>query len=160
MPNEKQPERTDESAPVNAELTDLASKFASLMESNFIAELPDAASQESMGDFRRQMMSSFITSMCDTGATEAEVAALLQSALNRLLVPTHEPWSDVKNERRVNLIDRSIQGTLSSDEAFELDQLTAEMRRHCETEEAMPTRGARKLHEYLSGLDESASDPD
>ena len=30
----------------------------------------------------------------------------------------------------------------------------------CETEEAMPTRGARKLHEYLSGLDESASDPD
>lgn len=66
-------------------------------------------------------------------------------------------WTGEKNKRRVALIDKLIQQSLSPDEAAELDRLTDNMRHHLDTEELVPTEGARQLHRRLLNLSDSES---
>lgn len=145
MPEKKQPvegqpdtSQTPRTS-VNSELADLASTFASMLEVNFIGSLPQPKGEDSVEVFRKQVMTSFVTTMRETGASAADVAALMQDEVGRLLVPSDEPWNDIKNGRRVELIDLSIQQALSADEAFELAQLTEQMRQHVAPSGSHPT---------------------
>jgi hypothetical protein len=160
MPREKPPKTDDEpEAGLDSDQAILASKFAALLESEFL-RLASHGRSESLDIFREQMMQSFVVAMQETGARPAEIAELLQVGLSRLLTSDDGQWTDTKNDRRVDLIDASLQRPLSKDEAFELSQLTELMRRHCDTEDAIPMEGARKLHERLMGIERSARDPD
>jgi hypothetical protein len=60
-----------------------------------------------------------------------------------------ERWSNDKNRRRATLIDKEIAGTLSEDEALELEDLQAQMlafRRHVAP---LPLDDLRALHQEL-----------
>ncbi|EMI45746.1 hypothetical protein RRSWK_01797 [Rhodopirellula sp. SWK7] len=166
MPEKKQPVKEQrETSPsvratVSSELAELASKFAVGMEMNFISSVSASTSEDVMDAFRESMMSSFILTMRDTGASSAEVAFLIKRALDSILVPDEEPWDDAKNDRRVELIDLSIQQGLTADESFELAQLTQRMRKHVDTESAIPMAGARKLHEHLLRLEKTRREQD
>lgn len=59
-------------------------------------------------------------------------------------------WSEAKNERRCNLIDREIDGTLTPMEAVELHGLQQAMLRHRRHVAPLPLAAARQLHRRLS----------
>jgi hypothetical protein len=63
--------------------------------------------------------------------------------------PTDEPWTDAKNHRRCDLIDKEIDGTITPEEAVELDELQGQMRRHVNAVAPLPLAAARKLHAEL-----------
>jgi hypothetical protein len=58
-------------------------------------------------------------------------------------------WNDAKNERRCELIDKDIQGTLGAAERREFELLTQEMRVHRRAVAPIPLAGAIRLHQQL-----------
>jgi hypothetical protein len=66
--------------------------------------------------------------------------------------PNGEPgdeWTDAKNDRRCELVDRRIAGTLTPAEATELADLQQQMLRHRDRVAPLPLDYARKLHQEL-----------
>jgi hypothetical protein len=68
-----------------------------------------------------------------------------------------EPWTDEKNQRRCDLIDRKYAGSLTPAEAVELAQLQEQMLRHRQRVAPLPLEDARRLHQELLNL--AASQP-
>lgn len=58
-------------------------------------------------------------------------------------------WDDNQNQRRCDLIDKQIDGTISDEEQFELLSLHARLRQHLDKIAPVPLEGARKLHAQL-----------
>lgn len=58
-------------------------------------------------------------------------------------------WTDEKNARRCDLIDRKIQNTMSPGEAEELDDLQQALRRHLDRVAPLAMDGAKRLHAEL-----------
>jgi hypothetical protein len=61
-------------------------------------------------------------------------------------------WSEALNQRRFELIDKEIQGSLTPAESIELAGLTRSLRDHVESETNLPMKGARALHQKLLQL--------
>jgi hypothetical protein len=68
-----------------------------------------------------------------------------------------EAWSEAKNQRRCDLIDRKYAGELTPAEAVELAQLQEQMLRHRQRVAPLPLEDARRLHQEL--LTKAASQP-
>src|SRR5262249_33820014 len=68
-----------------------------------------------------------------------------------------EPWTEAKNQRRCDLIDRKHAGSLTPPEAAELAQLQEQMLRHRQRVAPLPLEDARRLHQEL--LNKAASQP-
>ena len=68
-----------------------------------------------------------------------------------------EPWTEAKNQRRCDLIDRKYAGSLTPPEAVELAQLQEQMLRHRQRVAPLPLEDARRLHQQL--LSQAASQP-
>ena len=62
---------------------------------------------------------------------------------------TSEPWTDSKNQRRSDLIDRKIAGTLTVDESSELADLQQQMLHYRDQVAPLPLDYARQLHQKL-----------
>jgi hypothetical protein len=60
-----------------------------------------------------------------------------------------EAWTEAKNQRRCDLIDRKYAGGLTPPEAAELAQLQEEMLRHRQRVTPLPLEDARCLHQEL-----------
>jgi len=78
----------------------------------------------------------------------------LLEALVRTEFPDSEPeiarkWDDVANRRRLELIDREIQGQLDWPGKVELVQLTQLMREATDNEVNLPISGALEIHRRL-----------
>ena len=58
-------------------------------------------------------------------------------------------WSEAKNARRCELIDRKIQNTISAQEAAELEDLQEALRAYLDRVAPVPMEGAEKLHAEL-----------
>jgi hypothetical protein len=65
-----------------------------------------------------------------------------------------DDWTDVKNDRRCDLIDKDIAGGLTPDERVELEELQLELRRHVNRVAPLPLDALRKLQAEL--LDKAA----
>ena len=63
--------------------------------------------------------------------------------------PASTQWSEEKNDRRCQLIDKEIEGTLSAFEQMELGQLQAEMLKHRRSVAPLPLDDLRELHQEL-----------
>ncbi|HEV3021554.1 MAG TPA: hypothetical protein VGX76_03780 [Pirellulales bacterium] len=59
------------------------------------------------------------------------------------------PWNETKNVRRCALVDREIDGILTSDEAAELEVLQQQMLRERRRLAAVPLEDLRRLHQEL-----------
>jgi len=62
---------------------------------------------------------------------------------------TSDEWTEQKNTRRCELIDREIDGVLTPEEAVELRQLQGEMLRYQNKVAPWPIQAARQLHQEL-----------
>ncbi len=70
------------------------------------------------------------------------------------------PWTEAKNQRRCDLIDREIDDKLTPAEASELERLQAEMLRYRREVSPLPLDDARRLHqELLATARRAASHP-
>ena len=58
-------------------------------------------------------------------------------------------WTEAKNARRCELIDRKYAGTLTPQEVIELAQLQDEMLRYRQRVAPLPLEDARRLHQQL-----------
>lgn len=58
-------------------------------------------------------------------------------------------WTTAKNSRRVELIDRQIEGCLSREERVKLDFLQQQFRAFRQQDERLPIEKARQLHREL-----------
>jgi Subtilase family len=58
-------------------------------------------------------------------------------------------WSDELNERRIQLIDKDIQGDITTEEHVELAELQRKAVAHRDREAPLPLEGARRLHQQL-----------
>ncbi|MEX0819010.1 MAG: hypothetical protein WD070_05445 [Pirellulaceae bacterium] len=58
-------------------------------------------------------------------------------------------WTDDKNRRRAELVDRQIAGSLTVDERAELDSLQQQMRVYREKVAPLPLEDTRQLHYEL-----------
>lgn len=72
---------------------------------------------------------------------------------------SEEPWTDEKNHRRCELIDRKYNGDpLTFEEEVELIRLQEEVGRHVRRVAPLPLEAARKLHqELLMKVNQTAS---
>lgn len=61
---------------------------------------------------------------------------------------SHE-WTDDKNARRCELIDKEIEGTLTRQDRIELEDLQQQAIEHLDRVAPWPHEGARKLHQQL-----------
>jgi hypothetical protein len=60
-----------------------------------------------------------------------------------------DPWTDDKNRRRVELIDKRIAGTISDDELVELMELQQQAETYFDQVAPPPMKGIRGLHRQL-----------
>jgi hypothetical protein len=60
-----------------------------------------------------------------------------------------EPWTESKNQRRCDLIERKYAGGLTATEAVELAQLQEQMLLHRQRVAPLPLEDARRLHQEL-----------
>ncbi len=66
------------------------------------------------------------------------------------LTKADEPWSDAKNDRRCDLIDKKHDGRgLTLEEIRELHQLQSELSYHVRKVAPLPIEQTRKLHQQL-----------
>jgi hypothetical protein len=63
-----------------------------------------------------------------------------------------EEWSKTKNARRFYLIDKEIDGTITEEEAIELEKLQSQMGRWLDKVAPLPMEYARQLHSELVEL--------
>ena len=99
--------------------------------------------------------------LVDSGVDDDEIVNLFgRVVMETANTPTGLKWNTELNQRRFELIDRDIQGTLSRAEQIELAGLTQLMRQQVDSEVSLPLEGARKLHRLLSGFDSESTDSD
>ena len=63
--------------------------------------------------------------------------------------PAREEWTDAKNARRSELVDRKIDGSITPEEAEELAELQDQLDRYVDRVAPLPLEAARKLHHEL-----------
>jgi hypothetical protein len=66
--------------------------------------------------------------------------------------PAEEEWTDAKNDRRAELIERKIAKTITPDEESEFEQLQAQLRHYRDRVAPLPLEEARRLHQELVEL--------
>lgn len=59
------------------------------------------------------------------------------------------PWTEEKNDRRCELIDKDIEGTISESEKSELERLQKRFHEYLDTVAPPPIEGARRVHQQL-----------
>ena len=63
--------------------------------------------------------------------------------------PNDGDWSDELNERRIELIDKDIQGNITTEERVELAELQRKAVAYRDRVAPLPIEGARRLHQHL-----------
>jgi len=61
----------------------------------------------------------------------------------------NQEWSEAKNSRRIDLIDKDIADTITDDEKVELALLDRQASEHFDRIASPPIEGARQLHQEL-----------
>jgi len=119
---------------------------------NLAAELPRDATSPG---FQRAMMLAIERVFDESGADRESIVRLWQESARRLLrIDEDTEWSGEKSARRLKLIDKRIQQTITEEEAIELRRLTEQMRASCDHEGTVPLEGARELHRRLLDTDD------
>jgi hypothetical protein len=92
------------------------------------------------------------------GHALARVLPLKNGAKSATLLPG--PWSDSKNARRCELVDREIDGILTPEEAVELQALQEQFFQERRRLAPVALRDLRELHQTLLAKAQKAADGD
>lgn len=162
MPIEKQPDSSRDDAPsISRDALDWSGQFIKHLTIEFESAVGVSHEKNySADDLRRLMTQAFVKVLIDSGASLYSAYDLLDAARLGILGKLDGEWTDQKNERRIALIDKSMQQDLSPQETFELFQLTEQLRCAFDTEEFLPIDGPRKLIEELRLHNQGEGQPD
>ena len=139
---------------VTADAIDWGNQFVKLLELEYTNAAALLPAEARWAEFRRVMLRAVVATLVESGADPDEISRLLQQGVPLDHdVDKNAGWTSECNARRVTLIDKMIQQTLSAEEAVELDRLTARLRLHVDKEELVPIEGARRLHRRLLETD-------
>jgi hypothetical protein len=106
------------------------------------------------GQFRQATLQAVVMTLVESGSDPNEIGRLLLEGSPLVRdVDKNARWTSECNARRIALIDKMIQQTLSAEEAAELGRLTARLRLHVDNEELSPIEGARRLYRRLLETD-------
>jgi len=148
-PPESEPPELQES--ISADIDDWIREFIKHLEVYLLdasRALPREASvSQSQAATARAILETYIDSGMEL---ESALELFGQVAVQRLSGDV--AWSDALNQRRFELIDKEIQGSLTPPESIEFAGLTRMMREHVESETNLPMQGARALHRKLLKL--------
>lgn len=118
-----------------------------------IAKLPKHAALE---DYQAATFQAVLETLRDSGMEIGRLPELAAQAMARIEGGDGNrnklPWNNSMNGRRMELIDKFIQETITIPEQFELADLTQAMREFLDTESPMPIDGAKALHQKLLSI--------
>lgn len=123
------------------------------LEQEFLHIAKSTFSRDSnIGDYQRALTFAFRRLLAESGMTEAEMQAVF--------CDPKFGWTEAKNKRRFELIDKEVDDKLSFDEAQELESLTFQMRYANKPIEDGRVREARQeLEQLKSQLERSENRP-
>lgn len=84
-----------------------------------------------------------------TGESNSAATITPSSETTKENLKTQETWTDRKNARRCELIDKRIQGTITDAELLELERLQQQMREYVDKLAPLDLDNARRLHKEL-----------
>lgn len=150
------PQHQPKTQSISSDAEEWGRLFVRILESEFANSAAELSGDAKSEDFQRAMLRAVINVLRDSGATLEELVQTFQMIAD-LSRPSDEDiaWSSDQNARRLELIDKSIQQTMTQEERLELARLTARMREYIDREELLPLKGARLLHRQL--LEKTAS---
>ena len=147
--------RKYESVSGGGSISEHASEWIRLFIKHFELNLLDTScslpSDASDIDYRVAAIRAMFETILDSGMDRE----LLAASVGRILIekrPSSVAWNSELNQRRFELIDKEIQGTLTPAERVELAGLTEIMREQLDSEANLPMEGAKALHRKLLGL--------
>jgi len=150
MPSETPPESSRRSIPESAD--DWIRIFIKHLELNFADASLSLPANPSYPEIQETSIRAIFQTLLDSGTnTESILETMGQILLQQN--PRSTNWNSKLNQRRFALIDKQIQETITTDEIFELAGLTNLMRKHVDSEENLPMKGAKELHRKLLELD-------
>lgn len=156
--NKQQRNAPDESL-LSVGARDWIQQFLRQFELDFANESNRLPSDADISAYRVATTRAFKATLLESGMDSPGVLELFAQVATENQARETPHWDAELNRRRCELIDRDIQGSLSSIEQLELANLTQQMRKHVDTEVNFPTEGAKQLHRYLLDLESSENDP-
>lgn len=152
----RNPQPQPETQSISSDAEEWGRLFVRFLESEFASAAAEMKADAKSEDFQRVMLRAVINVLRDSGAKLEELAQAFQ------VIAGFSPesndntsWNSEQNARRLELIDKLIQQTITQEERMELARLTARMRECIDREGLLPLEGARLLHRQL--LEKSAS---
>ena len=128
-------------------------QFLRHLELDLVATCEGIATDTDRDSLRLAALRAVKRTLIDSGMSDDELLHLLAKvALEEASPTTQRGWNATLNKRRLELVDRDIQGALRPAEQLELANLTQLMREHVDIEVNLPFEGARKLHRRLADL--------
>lgn len=119
----------------------------------------DLRTDSSRADLGLAAIRAVRVTLLDSGINEDEIVDLFgRAVLETERIVDESAWNSELNQRRFELIDKDIQGTLSRAEQLELAGLTHLLREHVDSEANLPLAGARELHRQLTQRKSDLSD--
>jgi hypothetical protein len=93
----------------------------------------------------------FLSLPADSQGSVVELNGLALACLMPVALASQDDgaWTEARNERRCDLIDKEIDGTLTPAEAVELQALQQAMLKYRNKVAPLPIAAVRKLHEEL-----------
>lgn len=147
-----EPESPETSRTLSGDADDWIRQFIKHLELRFLDASRNLSPNASVSELQVATAQAILATFTESGM-ESQAALEL---LGQVALEEHSgtvAWSDALNQRRFALIDKEIQGSLTTAESIELAGLTRIMREHVESETNLPMKGARALHQRLLQLE-------
>jgi hypothetical protein len=102
-------------------------------------------------DVKRFFLSLRVNSEASVVVLDGEILARVEpvSAKRNGKNKATGPWTDAKNQRRADLIDKKIAGTIMPEESAELEDLQGQMLAYRRKVAPLPLEDVRRLHQEL-----------
>ena len=149
---EEQP-NTNTEPTVSKNAFDWSILFNKHFQQAFQQECDDLPKNSSSQDFQRAATNAFIFTLRESGIKQEDLVEFIGKAIWNPSSP-YDEWTEEKNNRRTDLIDKMFQDSITYVERFERGALTQAMRAAVDTEENIPMAGANKLYKKLLEMDD------
>ena len=104
-------------------------------------------------ELQKSAIEAITITLRESGMSEDQMLSFLGEAFEKVGARALQ-WTPELNQRRIDLIDQKIVGSISFEEKIELTRLTDSLRASVDNEEMFPTDGARALHAKLKAMEQ------
>jgi hypothetical protein len=153
-----EPRATAAQEPIDTDARFWSLQWIPVFEQALLAESTHLRKPTDISDLYRMTIRAMLSTLIDSGMSPESFIDLVGHTLSEMS-PPEATWSAESNRRRLALIDKQIQQSISLAEQLELARLTAQMRAQVDTEINLPLQGARAIHKRLLAVERKDSAP-